>query len=341
MINDNSNFPKINNSKIIEEQGLTILKSITENELGWMFKKNNLEDDFGIDGYLEIISEKGQVTGKSIAFQLKTGKSFFKEQNEIGYVFRGKNKHLNYYLNLDIPILIILIDPVKSEVIWQIFDGSKTEKAGNNWKLTIPKNQILNIKSKPDLMNFVGPITDYVSQLEQEWQINEMLKAGNNRILFRIPKEEILNKKYQFILSGLERVQATAELVLNLKNRIDISFDDYESDERELFEIPEVKNWILELYSKSNCWPYLMAMDHTSGFMRLLFYCQIENLEIIRDHKARKFDVPYSGEDFKKIVYPMFHKLNKYCKEKGLSMETNKEISTLIANYYSQGQIPL
>ena len=71
-----------------------------------------MEHDFGIDGYMDVISEKGQVTGKSIAFQLKTGTSFFNEENEIGYVFRGEIKHLNYYLNLDTPIVIVILNNI-------------------------------------------------------------------------------------------------------------------------------------------------------------------------------------------------------------------------------------
>src|SRR5690606_35076917 len=108
---------------------------------------------------------------------------------------------------------------------------------GDNWKMTIPKSNQLTKGSKQNLLKYVGPITDYVSQLENEWKLNEILKKGNNRILFGIPKEDIINRKFEFIVDALERIQNTPELILHLKSRVDISFDEYEDDPRELFEI--------------------------------------------------------------------------------------------------------
>ena len=43
---------------------------------------NHKENDFGIDAFIDVIAEFGQVTGKTIAAQVKTGSSYFKEKNE-------------------------------------------------------------------------------------------------------------------------------------------------------------------------------------------------------------------------------------------------------------------
>ena len=148
-INQNSPFPKINLSTLTGEKGATALKKIVECELGWLYRQNHQENDFGIDGYIDIITESGQITGKSIAFQLKSGSSYLKEQNEIGIVFNGDKKHLNYYLNLDIPIIIIVLDIENAKAFWQVFDPTKTEKSGDNWKMTIPRsNQLQKIQNK-------------------------------------------------------------------------------------------------------------------------------------------------------------------------------------------------
>jgi hypothetical protein len=331
-IDDNSSFPKINRSTQKGEQGMTILKEIIENDLGWFFRPNHLEHDFGIDGYMDIITDSGQITGKSIAFQLKSGSSYFTDQNEIGIIFKGERKHLNYYLNLEIPILIIILDINSRIAFWEVFDGAKTEQSGDNWKMTIPRMHQLNVNSKKELLKFVGPITDYVSQLENEWKLNQLLTTGSKRIIFRIPREEITNKRFDFITSALRRIQATPDLILSLKGKVDISFDNYDDDKRELFEIQEVKDWIIELYSLSNCWPYLMALDQASAFLKLAFYCFVPFIE--KRIVDGRFQLEYETKNSSLFLWNLFEKLNDYCKQNGLSEETNKEISEKIIKYF-------
>ncbi|RTZ03604.1 DUF4365 and DUF1817 domain-containing protein [Flavobacterium bomense] len=331
-INENTEFPKITINTQTGEKGITILKKIVENDFGWLFRPNHQEADFGIDGYLDIITESGQVTGKSIAFQLKSGKSYFTEENEIGIVFKGNIKHLNYYLNNETPIIIIVLDVENELAYWEAFDKTKTEKSGNNWKMTIPKNNLLNVKSKNKLLEYVGPITDYISQMENEWGFNQILKKGSNRILFRIPNEEITNNKFDFITSALERIQRTPELVLHLKNRVDICFDDYEDNNKELFEIEEVKNWIIQLYQKTNCWAYLFSMDRHSGFMKILFFCHIPILS--KTIVNGRFKIDFETEFAKEFIDNLFGKLNQYCIDKNLSQQTNIEMTNKIISCY-------
>jgi hypothetical protein len=49
-INENSPFPKINSSSLTGEIGTTILKKLVETKLGWLYRQNHQENDFGIDG---------------------------------------------------------------------------------------------------------------------------------------------------------------------------------------------------------------------------------------------------------------------------------------------------
>ncbi len=58
-------LPQYDNSSKKGEDGATIVKAIVESELKWIFRKNHQETDFGIDAYIDLITEKGQVTGKS------------------------------------------------------------------------------------------------------------------------------------------------------------------------------------------------------------------------------------------------------------------------------------
>ena len=327
-MNTDSSFPKVNPGKLTGEKGVTILKKIVEFELGWLYRENHLETDFGIDGYIDIITDSGQVTGKSIAFQLKSGESYFNDQNEIGIIFHGDKKHLNYYQNTDIPVVIIVLDINEEKAYWQVFDITKTERSGENWKMTIPRKNTLSTDSKEKLLKFIGPVTDYVSQMENEWKLNEIFKRGSNRIIFRIPKDEVVNCRFDFITSALDRIQNTTDLILHLKNKVDISFDDYDDDPNELYEIQVVKDWIVELFKRTNCWPYLFAMDKASGFMKLALFSHIPILRktIVNGRYKIEYETQYAANFLEKL-YGM---LNEYCEEKGLSLKTNEEISELI-----------
>jgi hypothetical protein len=74
--------------------------------------------------------------------------------------------HLNYYLNHDIPVIIILVNENDKKAFWCYCDPNKTEKAGNKWKITIPYNQEFTKVVKDNLLKYVSPLLDYVSQLD-------------------------------------------------------------------------------------------------------------------------------------------------------------------------------
>jgi len=333
MVTEDSDFPQINKTSLTGESGVTIVKSLVENEFGWLFRPNHLEHDFGIDAYIDVITDKGQVTGKSIAIQIKTGISFFHEENEIGFVYRGEMKHLNYYLNLEVPLVIIIVNNIQRTAYWCAFEANITDKAGKSWKITIPKKQKLNKTAKMELLKHVNPITDYASQLENFWEFNKLLNSDKNRLLFRVSKEDVVNKNCDFILKGLERIQSTSDLILNLKGSVDISFDDYDNDQRELDEIPEVKRWISKIFKLSNCWPYLMTMDKASGFMKLLFYVHVPIT------RAKDYSISYSPKDSMPFIKELFNKLNEYCEKNGLSEKTNHELTDKIVFYFTDGKI--
>ena len=331
-MNQDSKFPIIQKSTITGENGITTVKSIVENNLNWLFRQIHLENDFGIDAYIDVITDSRQVTGKSIAIQVKTGKSFFQETNEIGFVFRGEIKHLNYYMNLQSPILIVIVDDVNKIAYWEVFTLSKISQAGANWKLTIPKKNVLSTELKSKLVEYVGPITDYASQFEQQSKFDKFLNTGKNRIILRVPKSDVNNLNIEPVLDAIERFQQSSELILNLKSSIDISFDDYEDDSREIFEIEEVCNYADKLYKSHNCWPYLLAMDNASAFMKFLFfiYVPFKKTEI---KEPRKYKIEFESIEAWPFIEGLFGNLNSYCDEKGLSIETNKEITKKIVSH--------
>lgn len=125
-----------------ERIGVSKIETIFLKEFEWI-PRTILETDVGIDMTVEI-AEKGEPSGELFAIQIKTGESYFSEESNGKVVFRGKEKHLNYWLNYSLPVIIILHNPENDLTIWQEIAENNVTKTKKNWKIEIPKHQSLS-----------------------------------------------------------------------------------------------------------------------------------------------------------------------------------------------------
>ena len=92
-------------------------------KMGFIFREQK-DCDYGIDAIIERKDEK-YPSGKLIAVQIKSGDSYFKEMKEDKVVFRGENKHYNYWLNHSLPVIIVIYSPSIYKCIWEVFNDQK------------------------------------------------------------------------------------------------------------------------------------------------------------------------------------------------------------------------
>ncbi len=316
------------------EKGITILKKFFQDKFNWIFRPNHREHDFGIDAYIDIKTELRQLTGKTIAAQVKTGQSYFKETNDFGWIYRGEMSHLNYYLNHDIPVIIILVDEGKKKSFWCYCDPQKTQKAGSSWKITIPFHQELSSSSKNELLKYVSPLRDYVSQLDHFWAMNNKLKQ-TERLIFAIDKEQIIKKSYVEIIAGLNRIQVNPDLIKSLKEKVEISIDGYDRDPRELYEIQEVTNWAKMLFANTSGLSYFLTKDKHSQFFKVLIFCYMMNRnapkKYYKENNTLRVNIELDLTD-RTFFDLAFNDLNDFTEKHNLSEEINKEISRNIGN---------
>jgi len=122
-------LPKQSPSQSIGEIGVNIVSLKVHQSLGWNFRRTPQELDFGIDGYIDIVTDEGYVTGKSIAVQIKTGPSYLRDgSNTETWRYVGDLKHINYYINHHTPVLLLLVDHQNHEIWWRQFSAYETEK---------------------------------------------------------------------------------------------------------------------------------------------------------------------------------------------------------------------
>jgi len=320
------NFPKYNKSSKKGEDGITILKKIVENELGWIFRVNHKEHDFGIDAYFDIVLDS-DITGKTIAVQVKTGKSYFKEKNDFGWVYKGKMSHLNYYLNHQIPVIIIIIDDAEQCAFWCLCDFSKTESSGDNWKITIPFGKQLTKESKSELLKYVSPVRDYASQLENFWELNNKLN-NTDKIVLNIDREYIENNSSKELIQGIERLKVNDEIISKSKEKVIICIDGYNLDERELYAIPEFKVWLKNVYPKINGLVYFLDKDLGSGFIKLIFFStmKIEYTDIVVSGIPMRKHI-YQPEVIYSIIEELVEDLSKFCYEHKIPKDVYDEVN--------------
>lgn len=143
---------KYNNEERI---GVYSVAKIFSEELNWIFREQPI-NDFGIDGFVEVtmlgLNLKDIIPlGKLFGVQIKSGKSFFKEAKDEYFIFRGSKKHLSYWLNHSIPVILIIYDKDSNLAYWQHVSNSTAILTPKSFKVQIPKKNILNYKKKEDL----------------------------------------------------------------------------------------------------------------------------------------------------------------------------------------------
>lgn len=151
---------KISNSSKIDRLGVQCVGYKFE-RFGYVFREQ-MVSDFGIDAQIELLDEDS-ATGKLIAVQIKSGKSWFKETNDRGYVYRGDMSHLDYWLHHSLPVLIILCDVDEDECYWQAITPNTVIYTNTAWKIEVPKNQKINAGMHVDMKRLVQKMPVYKS----------------------------------------------------------------------------------------------------------------------------------------------------------------------------------
>lgn len=159
-------LPKYNETAIQERIWVNAV-SLKVTKLGLIFRELPTSD-VGIDGQVEYVNDKGEATGEVVAIQIKSGKSFFKHETNEFFKFYIANKHLHYWENFPIPVLLLMHNPTNDNIYF--IDVRYELRKENINDLTFIKVDKLNIlNNKNDLFYAVGKNVD----------INEKLKIIN------------------------------------------------------------------------------------------------------------------------------------------------------------------
>lgn len=175
-----------------ERIGVNETEKIFIKDIGWIFRELTIVD-VGIDAIVEKV-ENNEPAGKFIAVQIKTGKGNFHITDKL-LTYYVSHIHYNYWLNLNIPIIMVAHIPENGETYWQEISESNLKKNKKNWKLEIPIKQKLCEKS--------------IHRLEK-------LLSIKNDEKFNIYRGKVDTNELDEILEDVKSISDATECILNI-----------------------------------------------------------------------------------------------------------------------------
>ncbi|MCA0207105.1 MAG: DUF4365 domain-containing protein [Proteobacteria bacterium] len=125
-------------------------------DAGHIFRRQQ-ESDFGIDAQIEI-KESAKATGRLIAAQIKAGPSYFKDGNDAEFWHYVSARHRDLWLNHSLPVILILCDLERGTCHYALVSEETCVKAGERWKVRVPKSSLISADSAVELASIASPI---------------------------------------------------------------------------------------------------------------------------------------------------------------------------------------
>jgi hypothetical protein len=163
-------FPKVGPIFSAERLGVNAVAQFAAAH-GLIWRENSVKD-IGIDGQLEYVSGSGLATGRIVALQIKSGPSFFTQDDGESWRFYPEEKHRLYWERFPVPVILVLHKPDSEETFW--LDVRQLYRSRNQDKdvgVSVPKAQEFKVTSRTKLFDNAGLIGEEFAE-----SLDEVLK---------------------------------------------------------------------------------------------------------------------------------------------------------------------
>lgn len=160
--------------------------------------------------------------------------------------------------------------------------------------------------------------------------LEELMESGVDFLNIVVSKNEILNHDISASMSILQQLLASPTIAKYFMERVDIAFDGYNYHHDELWEIPEVRNYVNELDSAFPYWFYFLSKN--GGGLYVIVKCFL--LPFLTPEGENEINLPRLEKYFEKRGFPA---MNQVCDYTNLSEEANVEMTNRVLNYFIKG----
>jgi len=136
--------------------GTAIVETIVNLDLGWIYRpQDKIGTDYGIDAHFEVTDDEGVETGRQLGVQIKASPRWFRHAVADGFVFRPKDRHVQYWREYALPVIVVLVNTETRVAYWAFTDRIE-QTAGGGWRLLVPRTQTLTTDAKSTLAEAAG-----------------------------------------------------------------------------------------------------------------------------------------------------------------------------------------
>ncbi|EOY8497950.1 TPA: DUF4365 domain-containing protein [Providencia stuartii] len=141
----------------------------------WIFRSQEDQNDFGIDGEIERKDDSGRALGKDTVFKVQIKgeehSSFIHDNNILSFTL--KTERLRYYFEFKVPVILVIVEVTSEKIFWLPITNNeilreKTSKSNQNEtvQVHIPIENTLvrkNISSANKILDAVMDCWDYLN----------------------------------------------------------------------------------------------------------------------------------------------------------------------------------
>jgi len=221
----------------------------------------------------------------------------------------------------------VIVDCLTNSAYWTEFDSDKIFQIRNGWSITIPKNQKLNRESKQTLRLLPGEEIDYFPQIEYQWKIDEEIKNSGISIM-AVSREEIEELNFTGFTTLMKRLTANEEIIKKSRGKISFAVFGYEDDNRELFEIEEVRKWVKLVLPIVKYWGYFLNMEldiAKSLGLKILLFCTTDSKIVRQNNDKSASFIETNKEQTFAFMEQIVGWMNEFVDLYGIDEELNKE----------------
>ena len=137
---------------------------------------------------------------------------------------------------------------------------------------------------------------EIMSEIEN---VEDIKKAS--LILYSVSKNEILNKDHSRILYTMEQLNQSGK---DGREKLMLTFDGYDNDEREIYMIPEIRDFVKYIYEQYNHLFYFLT---TLEENRALIWACINDIKAIKKENSKDvmLEITYNDKIKKQTIESM------------------------------------